>query len=223
MVTTLAQRLRKKSMRLLTRRSDLERKAEREAEREAERAERRERARHMSFFSISFSSCFHFTRLSPRLVVFFCRGKIIRKKEGNNERGSWIFFSLFPRIIVCYYTKGEEIGNRKKRGKGGGEIRRQQLIFRFFSLARLKLHRFIKRHPFPASSPEPPCPSNGNSLPHAVTRRRSRHLRGNEGRKQRLLRSHDGRRIHFSPSTDATGLPPSSASLASLRGRRKQR
>ena len=178
----------------------------------------------MSFFSISFSSCFHFTRLSPRLVVFFCRGKIIRKKEGNNERGSWIFFFLCFRELSSVTTRRERKSEiEKKRGKGGGEIRRQQLIFRFFSLARPKLHRFIKRHPFPASSPEPPCPSNGNSLPLAVTRRRSRHLRGNEGRKQRLLRSHDGRRIHFSPSTDATGLPPSSASLASLRGWRKQR
>lgn len=116
MVTTLAQRLRKKSMRLLTRRSDLERKAEREAEREAERAERRERARHMSFFSISFSSCFHFTRLSPRLVVFFCRGKIIRKKEGNNERGSWIFFFFVSENYRLLLHEGR--GNRKSKKKG---------------------------------------------------------------------------------------------------------
>ena len=39
----------------------------------------------------------------------------------------------------------------------------------------------------------------------AVTRRRSPHLRGNEARKQRLPRSHDGRRIRFCPSLVAGG------------------
>ena len=76
----------------------------------------------MSFFSISFSSCFHFTRLSPRLVVFFCRGKIIRKKEGNNERGSWIFFFLCFRELSSVTTRRERKSEIEKKGeKEGGK------------------------------------------------------------------------------------------------------